>query len=100
MLCKNINYAARKESRIKLVFKRVLNVDRQPDIATSWGKAFHSAAAMIGRIASSSPMSPQLLLAERNVLVGLYRHRRSVKYFGASLCTPLYVNTHYIYIHI
>ena len=33
------------------------------------------------------------LLAERRALAGMYGHIRSDRYFGASSCTALYLNT-------
>ncbi len=82
----------------KWVFKRALKVERQSDVLMSLGKVFHKVAA-----ATANELSPaltwvrrtvnMLLLVERRALVGLYGHTRSHKYFGASPCTALYVNT-------
>ena len=71
-----------------------MTIARQPDVLTSCDKPFHKLAAAI-----ANDLSPaftwvrttvnKLLLAERNVLVGLYGHIRSDIYFGTSPCTTL-----------
>ena len=68
------------------------------DILMSLGRVFHKVAA-----ATTNELSPALtrvrrtvnvlLLAERRALAGVYGYTRSDRYFGASPCTALYVNT-------